>query len=479
MNKLIDLVRFKKLDWYILKEYIGPFFVTFFVAWFVLIMQFLWKYIDDLIGKGLSQDVIFKFMFYTASTLIPMALPLAILLSSIMTMGKFGENSELTAAKASGISLFRYFKSTIIFSVIVAIFAFYYSNYIFTKTKAVAQSMLGDIRNLKPALIIKPNTFYNGISGVSLRVDSKNEQTGELIGIKIYNHSRGNGNESILLAKRGNLAQSDDGKVLIFKLDSGIQYRDESSSSYDNLKFPFYIYTFKHFEKRFDLTQFQLGEISKNPDEMRLTMNVGELTRAIDSFKREAIGSQVKFESSFSQLNPIFKKGPIGSAGLNFKDSLTRMNTEERTKFKLIRTNKMRTVKNYLFAHNSERNYLRSLKNLSEIEWHRKFTLAISCIVLFFVGAPLGSIIKKGGIGLPMFISVVLFIIYYVMTLIGGSLADQETVSPFVGMWASTLAFLPFGIYLTIKAKNDSQLMNIEGYSNYFTQLYKKYVDRK
>jgi lipopolysaccharide export system permease protein len=155
------------------------------------------------------------------------------------------------------------------------------------------------------------------------------------------------------------------------------------------------------------------------------------------------------------------------------------MNLEDKTRFKLIRTNKIRTVKNNLFAFNSERNYLRSLKNLCEIEWHRKFTLAISCIVLFFVGAPLGSIIKKGGIGLPMFISVVLFIIYYVMTLIGGSLADQETVSPFMGMWASTLAFLPFGIYLTIQAKNDSQLMNIEGYSNYFTQLYKKYVDRK
>lgn len=408
-----------------------------------------------------------------------MALPLAILLSSIMTMGKFGENSELTAAKSSGISLFRYFKSTIVFSIFVAIFAFYYSNYIFTKTKAVAQSMLGDIRNLKPALIIKPNTFYNGISGVSLRVDAKNEETGELFGIKIYNHSRGNGNESVLLAKRGKLAQSDDGKVLIFKLDSGIQYMDKASSSYDDPKFPFYIYKFKHFEKRFDLTQFQLGNISKNPDDMRLTLNVTQLTKAIDSFKKEEVSRVVGFNRSFSNSNPVFKKLNTQRKIVNLKDSLNRLNIEDRTRYKMIRSNKIRNVKNNLFVFNSDRNYVRTLKNLLEIEWHRKFTLAISCIVLFFVGAPLGSIIKKGGIGLPMFISVVLFIIYYVMTLIGGSLADQQTVSPFVGMWASTLTFLPFGIYLTIKAKNDSQLMNIEGYANYFTQLYRKYVDRK
>jgi lipopolysaccharide export system permease protein len=478
-SKIKDLFSFKKLDWYVLKEYVGPFLVTFFVAWFVLIMQFLWKYIDDLIGKGLSQKIIFKFMSYTSSTLIPMALPLAILLSSIMTMGKFGENSELTAAKSNGISLFRFFKSTIFFAIFVALFAFYYSNVIFTKTKAAADTMLGDIRNLKPALLIKPNTFYNGISGISIRIDSKNDQTGELFGIKIYNHNNGSGNESVMLAKRGSMTQSEDGKVLIMKLDSGIQYKDKASNSFDDIKYPFTIYKFAHYEKRFDLTQFQLTSFSNNPDQLRFTMNINQLNHHIDSLKNELKMKQYHFDTGFTSINTVLARSKSQIYNVHLHDSIFILALEDKTRMKLIRTNKIRNIKNSLFVHNSDRSYIRSLRQLSEVEWHRKFTLAISCIVLFFVGAPLGAIIKKGGIGLPMFIAVVLFIVYYAFTLFGSSLAEQNVISPVIGMWASTIVFLPFGIFLTFKAKNDSQIMNIEGYSNYFSQLYKKYVDKK
>lgn len=479
MNKLKDILVFKKLDWYILREYVGPFLVTFFIAWFVLVMQFLWKYIDDLIGKGLSQDIIWKFMWYTSSTLIPMALPLAILLSSIMTMGKFGESSELTAAKSTGISLFRFFKSTIVFSVFVALFAFYYSNYIFTKTKAIADTMLTDIRTLKPSLLIKPNQFYNGISGISLRVDAKNDETGELYGIKIYQHTRGNGNESITLAKKGNLAQSEDGKVLIFKLDSVTQYRDEASSSFDNLKYPFYITRFDHFEKRFDLSQFQLSSSSQNPDAERLAMNIAQLNYTIDSMKRDQKNKAIAYDTQFAIQNKIFAPTPKATASVRFSDSLARLTTEDKTRLKLIRTNKIRNVKNSLFTYNSDMKYTQDIRQLYQIEWHRKFTLAISCIVLFFVGAPLGAIIKKGGIGLPMFIAVILFIIYYAITLVGSTLAQQNTINAFVGMWASTLIYIPLGLFLTIKAKNDSQLTNIEGWSNNISQWYYRYVDRK
>ena len=433
-------------------------------------MQFLWKYIDDLIGKGIETKVLIKFMSYTSSTLIPMALPLSILLSSIMTMGKFGENSELTSAKANGISLFRFFKSTIFFSVFVSIFAFYFSNYIYTKTKTVALTMLMDIRNLKPTLLIKPGQFYNGISGMSIRVDSKDEKTGLLHGLKIYDHSKGNGNESILLAKTGNMAQSEDGKILIFKMDSGVMYKEDASNSFDNLKYPLYIWKFAHYEKRFDLTQFKLNDhLSKNPDEARFTMNIKQLNISIDSLKKEIVKKQGIFDTNFYNINPVFKTFKPSNISVNMKDSIAKLDAELLNKFKIITGNRMRNVKNSLFVFNSDVDYNRSTNQLYKVEWHRKFTLAISCLVLFFVGAPLGAIIKKGGIGLPMFISVILFIIFFMMTKVFGELAENQKLVPFIGMWASTILFLPFGIFLTYKAMNDSKLMNIDGFSNWIS----------
>lgn len=481
MKKLIDLFTFKKLDWYVLKQYVGPFIITFLLAWFVLIMQFLWVYIDDLIGKGIDTENLLRFVWYTSSTLIPSALPLAILLSSIMTMGKFGENSELTSAKASGISLFRFFKSTIVFSIFVSLFAFYYSNYIFTKTKAVALTMLGDIRNLKPTLLIKPKQFYNGISGMSILIDSKDEKTGTLYGLKIYDHTKGNGNQSLLIARSAKMVQSNDGKVLIFRMDTGVMYKEVASNSYDDIKYPHYEWKFNSYDKRFDLTQFKLNEnFNKNPEDARFSMNIAQLNVQMDSFKKLMKWKEVVFDTQFIKSNPSFQLSKSAPSLVNIKDSLAKLTKDESARFKIIVSNKLRSVKNNLFTYNSDVGYLRSNNQLLKVEWHRKFTLAISCLVLFFVGAPLGAIIKKGGIGLPMFISVILFIIYYMLTKIAGDFAQQEKVTPFVGMWFSTMLFLPFGIFLTYKAMNDSQIMNVEGFANWVIEKFsKKHVNSK
>lgn len=450
--------------------------MTFVLAWFVLIMQFLWTYIDDLIGKGVERGLILKFMYYTSSTLIPMALPLAILLSSIMTMGRFGENSELTAAKSNGVSLFRFFKSTIFFAIFVSFFAFFYSNYIYTRTQAIAKSMLTDIRNLKPTLLIKPKHFYNGISGMSIRVEDKNEKSGMLNNMKIYDHSKGNGNESILLAKSGQLAQSEDGKILIMKLDSGVMYKDMASNSFDDLKYRFYIWKFEHYEKRFDLSQFKLGEnFSKNPDFERLTMSIGRLNTAIDSMKSDMNLKSNRFDTSFFEMNPNLKLAKNTTNIIRLKDSIDKLNDDEKTRLKIITGNKIRNVKNNIFVFNSDLEYVSHINNLFKIEWHRKFTLAISCLVLFFVGAPLGAIIKKGGIGLPMFLAVILFIIYFMLSKGMNSLAENFKIAPFIGLWTSTLLFLPFGILLTYKAMNDSQVMNIEGIQNWVLDRFSKF----
>jgi len=363
----------------------------------------------------------------------------------------------------------------------VSLFAFYYSNYIFTKTKAVALTMLGDIRNLKPTLLIKPKQFYNGIGGMSILIDSKDEKTGTLYGLKIYDHTKGNGNQSLLMARSARMIQSDNGKVLIFRMDTGAMYKEVASNSFDDVKYSHYVWKFSNYDKRFDLTQFKLAEnFNKNPDEARFSMNISQLNYSIDSLKIQLNSKGLGFDSQFIRQNPVFLIAKSAQNTISLKDSLARLNADENARFKVILSNKIRQVKNSLFTHNSDYGYIRSNRQLLQVEWHRKFTLAISCLVLFFVGAPLGAIIKKGGIGLPMFISIILFIIYYMLTKIAGEFAQQEKTTPFLGMWFSTIVFLPFGIFLTYKAMNDSQVMNVEGFANWVIEKFsKKHVNSK
>ena len=479
--RLIDFFKFKKIDWYVLKSYIGPFLATFLIAWFVVIMQFLWKYIDDMIGKGLSTMIILKLIYYMALTLIPMALPIAVLLSSIMTMGRFGEHFELSAAKASGISLFRFFKSLIFFSFFLSIFAFYFANFVLTEVKNVADSMLQDVRNLKPALLIKPKTFYNGIAGVSIRIEEKNEKTGDLFNLKIYNHQEGKGNENILMAQKGTFKQSEDGKVLIMRLDSGVRYTEEASNNSDNPKFPFYKVKFKSYEKRFDLTQFKLNDkFGKSSEDRRFMLTANELNKEIDTFESFIAkkNKEMSIQLQSLQINlALVSKNNLRK--VNLQDSLKKLSPDQIKQFRVIATNKARNIKNNIYVAVSEITYNRSLQNLFKVEWHFKYTFALSCLVLFFVGAPLGAIIKKGGLGWPMLISVVLFIIYLMSNISIKKICENEALLPWIGMWIPTVVFGIFGFYLTIKAKNDSALLDFDSYQMYFVKLKNKLKKRK
>ena len=475
MNKVIDFFRFRKIDYYVIKSYIGPFLLTFLISWFVLLMQFLWKYIDDMIGKGLDYIVIFKLIYFTALTTIPMALPLAILLSSIMSMGNFGEHFELTAAKASGISLFRFFKSLIIFSAFISIFAFYFANFVLTKVDIIAKSMLAEVRNLKPALLIKPKTFYNGISGITIRAESKDEEKGILNDLRIYDHTSGKGNENILLAKRGYLSQSEDGMVLIMRLDSGVLIKEDASSSLDNPKYPFYQTKFSSWEKRFDLKQFKLSDnFGKGGDDKRFMLPVSELNVYIDSFQKQMKSKKGVFVKNLNAGTYIAQSMSTPKY-IHFKDSLSRLTPDEKKMMSFTTSLKARNVKNMLFLHNSDYEYIKSLKNLYSIEWHFKYTFALSCLILFFVGAPLGAIIKKGGLGWPMLFSVILFILFYFSNLIAKKVSEIGKIEPVIVMWTPTVFFMALGFFLTIKAKNDSNLLNIESYNLFFNNLKKRF----
>lgn len=442
-------------------------------------MQFLWKYIDDMIGKGLDFIVIFKLIYFTALTTIPMALPLAILLSSIMSMGNFGEHFELTAAKASGISLFRFFKSLIIFSAFVSIFAFYFANFVLTKVDIIAKSMLAEVRNLKPALLIKPKTFYNGISGITIRAESKDEDKGILYDLRIYDHTSGKGNESVLLAKRGYLSQSEDGMVLIMRLDSGVLIKEEASSSLDNPKYPFYQTKFSSWEKRFDLKQFKLSDnFGKGGDDKRFMLPVSELNVYIDSFQKQMNSKKSVFVHNMHTGNYV-TQSLSSRVYIPFKDSLAKLDSQQQSMMSFTKTLKARNVKNMLFLHNSDYEYIKSLKNLFSIELYFKYTFALSCLILFFVGAPLGAIIKKGGLGWPMLFSVILFILYYFSNLIAKKVSEIGKYDPLLVMWTPAVIFMALGVFLTIKAKNDSNLLNIESYNLFFNNLKKRFQKKR
>jgi lipopolysaccharide export system permease protein len=428
-----------------------------------------------MIGKGLDYIVIFKLIYFTALTTIPMALPLAILLSSIMSMGNFGEHFELTAAKASGISLFRFFKSLIIFSAFISIFAFYFANFVLTKVDIIAKSMLAEVRNLKPALLIKPKTFYNGISGITIRAESKDEEKGILNDLRIYDHTSGKGNENILLAKRGYLSQSEDGMVLIMRLDSGVLIKEDASSSLDNPKYPFYQTKFSSWEKRFDLKQFKLSDnFGKGGDDKRFMLPVSELNVYIDSFQKQMKSKKGIFVKNLNAGTYIAQSMSTPKY-INFKDSLSRLTPDEKKMMSFTTSLKARNVKNMLFLHNSDYEYIKSLKNLYSIEWHFKYTFALSCLILFFVGAPLGAIIKKGGLGWPMLFSVILFILFYFSNLIAKKVSEIGKIEPVIVMWTPTVFFMALGFFLTIKAKNDSNLLNIESYNLFFNNLKKRF----
>ncbi len=428
-----------------------------------------------MIGKGLDFIVIFKLIYFTALTTIPMALPLAILLSSIMSMGNFGEHFELTAAKASGISLFRFFKSLIIFSAFVSIFAFYFANFILTKVDIIAKSMLVEVRNLKPALLIKPKTFYNGISGITIRAESKDEDKGILYDLRIYDHTSGKGNESVLLAKRGYLSQSEDGMVLIMRLDSGVLIKEEASSSLDNPKYPFYQTKFSSWEKRFDLKQFKLSDnFGKGGDDKRFMLPVSELNVYIDSFQKQMNSKKSVFVHNMHTGNYI-TQSLSSRVYIPFKDSLAKLDSQQQSMMSFTKTLKARNVKNILFLHNSDYEYIKSLKNLFSIELYFKYTFALSCLILFFVGAPLGAIIKKGGLGWPMLFSVILFILYYFSNLIAKKVSEIGKYDPLLVMWTPAVIFMALGVFLTIKAKNDSNLLNIESYNLFFNNLKKRF----
>lgn len=473
------MFKVKKISVLVLKEFAGPFVLTFFIALFVLLMQFLWKYIDDLIGKGLDWWTITKLLTYTSTTLVPLALPLAILVSSIMTFGNLAERYEIVAVKSAGISLQHFMRPLLITAVLISVLAFYFSNYVLPYSNLKAGSLLYDIRQQKPSLSIKEGVFYNGIDGYSIKVGNK-DPDGKTIGnVMIYDHTDGSGNKKVIVAEKGKMELSDDKNFLVLTLHNGSSYEEQSKRRPTGDSRPLLRSRFQSQVFRFDLSSFRLSrtdeELFKDNNQM---MNIWQLQASLDTFEVQYATKIKSFKKDidnyylFGRDSATLDSARFAKAtAINPFIDLTKANKKNLFDYAL---NQARSVQSFASGNTEEVNAkLKSIRRY-KIEWHRKITLSIACFLLFLIGAPLGSIIRKGGIGLPIVISIIFFLIYHIISITGEKFAKEGDVSALRGMWQSSAILLPLGIFLIYKATHDSALFDADAYLSFFKRFKKK-----
>lgn len=462
----------KKLDKLIIKAFIGPFIATFLISLFVLVMQFFWLYIDDLVGKGLDVLTIFRLIGYVAATAVPLALPLSLLLSSIMTFGNLGESFELVAIKSAGIPLLRFMFPLLIVAVLISGVAFLFANNIIPVANLKLNALKYDIIVTKPALDIKEGVFYDRIEGYVIKVGKKEKDDSTIRNVVIYEKNF-NAQDNFLVAKSGVMKVTPDKRFLQFTLHDGWNYQENGSRFSTNTDF--IRLGFKDYQKDFDLSSFQMNRTEDSLfkwDPKMLTVH--QLNLSIDSVTKlrnsniNTLRTQVqpslvfyKYKDSAWSLPDSLKNKPIKKLNAIVPDSMMAM-TYERA------LTSVNSVKGFIDMAVAGYNDTENLLRKNYVEWNRKFTLSFACIVLFLIGAPLGSIIRKGGLGSPLVFAIVFFVLFHLLNTFGEKFAKQGVTNVAMGMWLSTMVLVPIGIFLTSKAMRDSQLFNKEFYFRFF-----------
>lgn len=463
----------KKLDILVIKAFVGPFIATFFITLLVLVMQFFWLYIDDFVGKGLGVGLILEFILYQSTSLVPLALPLAILLSSLMTFGNLGESYELVAVKSAGISLLRFMRPLFVVSLLISCVAFLFSNYIIPVSNLKSRTMLTDIVWAKPSFDLKEGVFYDKIPGFSIKVGKKEENDSVIRDIIIY-EQKNYLQDNFIIASDGIMRVASNKRDLEFILKNGWRYEERGNSSNNT---EFIRLGFKNYKKTFDLSSFGLQQRtadSANKNNARM-LSVRQLGIAIDSIKKvnAKIGEQVRrdvltvmpftahLDSNWKVSNTKIKKVKFASF---VPDSLQSV-IAQRAK------NKIESMQAANEANvNLYKDQARTLR-LYQIEWHKKLTLSLACLVLFLIGAPLGSIIRKGGLGTPMIFAIGFFMLFFFSSTSGEKFAKEGEWGMVPGMWFSFMILIPIGIFLTYKAMNDSQVFNKDFYKRILQKL--------
>lgn len=447
-------------------------------------MLFLFKYIDDLIGKGFEWYVILELLVYASATHVAMALPLAILLSSIMTFGSLGENYELVAIKSAGISLQKAMMPLIIVVCMLSLSAFLFSDYWLPKANLKMGSLLYDVRNQKAAFLINEGIFNTSIPGYAIRVQKKDpDQT--LHDVLIYERNTSSGNVNVLMAKEGQMFTTDDDQLLVLKLKNGMRFEESpgESASY-NPRQRFMRTEFKETEQRFDLSGFQMKRTDEELFKSNYAMmNIRQLKFYLDSF---SLKGDSNLRSAYTDLSQISKNYRLDTLSKklpakpmqSYKNVLNLIPADKRIPSLQTAKDQIRSVKDVLIRKELfEKDNDSRLRGFL-IELNRKFTIAFSCLVLFFIGAPLGAIIRKGGLGLPVVMSVLFFLIYHIISTIGEKSVKEGSLSPFLGMWIAIICLSPLGIFLTYKATVDSVLFDLEIYKRWFKRLFSKKDDQ-
>lgn len=478
----------KRLDTFVMKSFMPLFVMTFFICLFIVLMQFLWRYIDDLVGKGLGMDVLGELFFYAALTMIPMALPLAILLASLMTFGNLGEHFELTAMKASGVSLIRVMQPLIAVMILIAIGAFFFQNNVLPVAQTKMYTLLFSMRQKSPELEIPEGVFYDQIPGYNLFVDAKNRENGHLYGVMIYDVSKGFDNSSIILADSGKLTMMDDRAHLFLQLWEGESFENlkDVNSGMRNVPYRRETFTTKEVLVPFDANFNRIDEegirsqyVGKNITQLRQTID--SLNQNIDSMGT-SYGKMVAEASTFGLQ--YYKMVPSDSGLVEQRvpdvrpekpvnvDSLFRgSGSAAQLGYLRVAVNKANNARQENEFRGLVMRDERKLVRRHDIEMQKKFTLSFACIIFFFIGAPLGAIIRKGGLGTPLVISVILFIFYYIIDNTGYKMARDGKIPVWQGMWLSSAVLLPLGVFFTYKAVHDSALFNRDAYLNFFRKL--------
>lgn len=474
----------KRLHSFILKSFIGPLLFTFFICMFVLLMQFLWKYIDEFVGKGLEWTVIAEFLFYVSATLVPMALPLAILLASIMTFGSMGENFELTAMKAAGISLQRIMKPLIFLIVIISLGAFYFSNNIMPIASLKTTNLLYDIKKQNPELILKEGIFTNDLPKFSVKVGNIDKDNGMMYDLLIYDHRENRGNTNVTVADSGTMVTSADKLSMNLTLYSGNSYKDVKTKNQKEKKnHPSQRIKYKVFKQKISLpgSDLKRGNEDRFKNSYRM-LNLRQLQSQEDSLinilnnEKESLSKNLLARHYFQKEPRTIAKDSLQAPfliaqTLNADSLFKNMSSSKKLISISSALNKGRKTRENIFRKNNELEakvkWIRRFTN----EWHRKFTLPFACFIFFFIGAPLGAIIRKGGLGMPVIVSVLFFIAYYIISMTAERFSKELVLTPFWGMWISSIIILPLGIILTYKATTDSSVFNIENYVDFFKKI--------
>lgn len=470
----------KKLDILVLKSFIGPFIATFFITLFVLILQFFWLWIDDFVGKGIDTFTMLRLIVYLSATLVPLALPLAVLLSSIMTFGNLGETFELVAIKSAGIGLLRFMMPVMGVSVLLSVMAFLFNNYVIPVANLKMKTLHSDLVNKKPAFDLKEGQFYNTIPGYSIKVaEKKNDSV--LRNVLIYENTGGL-QDNLIIADSGIMRVSPDKRFLEFSLHNGWRYQERSDRSVSSTEF--IRLGFREYKKVLDLSVLQLNltadSVFKNRYEM---LSVRQLEKAIDSlekinasYERRSRNDMGIYLSFMQYLDTGWMPVTVPAVQVTqFRDLLPDSTRLLVTDQAISYVSSLRSsIESAAMEYEAKRKDLR----LHLIEWHNKYTMSLAVFVLFLIGAPLGSIVRKGGLGAPVLFAVLFFVVFFLLNNFGRKFVKEDVLQPAAGMWLATSVLIPIGLFLVYKALHDSQLFNKEFYYR-TTATLSRYIFKK